>query len=166
MNITSRRQIMILSIIVLCWLFLHLGGCVTTKKRIDTLAYQPLQENQTLAIDSITIDYHRQSNCTEYPVEEILVALGKEHGLDIRTREPEACYTLSLLVQEARFTRNLEALCSTAAIATVHDSETRVPVAKIVYNEESAATIESFYYLYSVLDQVVEALSHEFTKKR
>lgn len=161
---------------------LFVASCVTLPKRaVQAVMFEELGPGDWESGDGVAIVIETTEIMEDrgslggwgpgdaYPLEEILEAAGRAEGLAIYTkgrwkRADLTPYRLRFRAIEKEFTRDLTVLYSVAAQVAIMHPEAERTVLKIIYHEESTASVKSLYRLYSVINTVMRKTARVIRK--
>lgn len=171
----SQRTFITVSVVVIVTTVI--SGCAALpRRRFDTEMFGPFTQSSlndfVFILDDISVTYADPTFEAEYPLEEIIINIGKKNNLHVMSpggyRRPAPNVlelSLTIWVKEDKFIKDLTFLRSITAVFTCSDYMNDGTVLRSVYNEESIETVESFYHFYSILDSCIREISHELNKQ-
>lgn len=150
------------------FVFLIVSCATLPRSETDTIVFADIPPSSPLEIGNVSVEYSKESISPEYPLEEVIETLGRKYKLHMRRGgvgegRKSGPFTVTVRIKEREFTRNLTLLYSLSVIMTIQDRQTGKELLKIIHNEESGETVESFYRMYKICDLIVRKTAHVIT---
>jgi hypothetical protein len=146
------------SLLVLC-LASCLGSCVLLpRQKLEAFTYGDFTKSAILSLGNVEVDHATMQERIAKMLPEAITLAAKKNGLAFSAEQAQASMIMDLWVSEKNFNRDLETLNSISFSATLRDRESGKTVIKIIYTEETADTLVSFYHLYDVADAVCKSI--------
>jgi hypothetical protein len=167
-RVKNNILIKILFIMVFCIL-----GCSIFKKGTSEVFF--VEEDifyKTWIINKITIDKAVFIESLEKNVMDILMMLGPKYGFEIipgykeTDINPGSIFLADIWIKEQEFTKGLKIYNSVTVILILTEPETEKECIRLLFTKDSKESLKSFYYLYSIFEDLFQKVSENNKKNR
>ncbi|RPJ07146.1 MAG: hypothetical protein EHM28_08185 [Spirochaetaceae bacterium] len=158
-----KKKQTVLLVIVLA-IMSSVTGCAHNEKLVEILPVNQIPVPKTWVVSAINLEQRVPDRELEKRIPEILSFLGDKYKITVhQSRETVQSGTTyvncSIWIKEQVFSISLDQYTSVAAIITLTDPATNQILARALLSQESEMSLKSFNYLFSILDELVRALS-------
>ena len=158
-------KIKLLKLLWICLLPVLIISCTTVhRKKTEFFYFDQFNPESSFIISKISADRKAGYNGTEELLPHLITGLGVKYGINIiekaQVQNSKILY-LDIYIRENSFVKELNELNSVTIWISIKDSESGNKLAEVMYTEDSARSITSFYQLYKITEAAVKKLAHE-----